>query len=66
MKRFYPESDGGGWYEGDRHIIQPKTYYVADRDGGEPAECASWAEAKALALKMNQEVEYDRNGTDRP
>lgn len=47
MKRFHPESDGGGWWEGNRRIEQPKTYYVADSEGGDPIECQSWAEAKS-------------------
>jgi len=54
--RFYWESDGGGWWERDRHIIQPRTYYVIDRETDERIDCQTKAEARDLAASLNRRV----------
>lgn len=55
MNRHYPESDGGPTWVGHYMSHQPKTYYVVDSLGGDPIDCKSWKEAKAIADRMNQE-----------
>jgi hypothetical protein len=47
------ESDGGGWFEGPREIIQPKTHYIVNAD--KRIDCKSRSEAIKLARKLNKE-----------
>lgn len=49
---WYPESDGGGWYEGTTRVVQPKTYYVSN--GDERIDCDSMREARVKARNLNE------------
>lgn len=56
MKRFFWESDGGGHWEGEsRRIVQPRTYYVIDRQTDERIDVPTKADAVRLCERLNAE-----------
>ncbi len=57
--RYFPESDGGDHWVGDRISRQPRTFYVVDAEGGDPIPCKSSKEAASLAQKLNQEPAHE-------
>ena len=54
--QFYPESDGGDCWVGNRISHQPKTFYVVDSEGGDRIDCKSMKEARELAHRLNEKA----------
>lgn len=54
--RYFPESEGGDCWVGDRIVRQTKTFYVVDSETHERALCKSWKHAEKEAERLNREL----------
>lgn len=60
---WYYESDGGGWWEGDTRIEQPKTHYLVNDLAGERVDCKNKRDAmqKLAKLKKLEALKAERD-----